>query len=127
MPEEADVYLKCRKLGFVFQPSNKEESIGGGGGGWGGGWGGDLIMRRNNGNCNYKENKLNADLTSLPNPPPLSKNENFNKNYEQMSYIFKCCAVSNDYECRLNMHVSKENICRCCSHHKNLDGKIIAF
>ena len=115
LPEEADVYMKCRKLGVVFQPSNKEESI----------REKTLRMRRNYRNCKYKENKLNVDLTSLPNAPPLSKNEKFNKamdsirsfELEQMSYTFKCCAVCN--ERRLNMHVSKENICRRCSHDKN--------
>ena len=116
LPEEADIYLKCRKLCVEFQPSHEGESK----------KEKQLRMKRNRSNISYKENKLNINVSSLPNPPPLSDNKQYNKamdtirsfELEQMFYSFKCCASCK--ERRLNLQVTKENICRRCNSDKNI-------
>ena len=85
-----------------------------------------LRMKRNRSNISYKEKQLNINVSSLPNPPPLSDNKQYNKamdtirsfELEQMSYSFKCCASCK--ERRLNLQVTKENICRRCNSDKNI-------
>ena len=89
LPEEADTYLKCRKLGIRFQsPENNENAQEK-----------TLRKKRNTSNIRYKEKKINLKADSLPDPPPLSENEQLNKamdtirtfEIEQMSYAFKLC------------------------------------
>ena len=60
LPQEADIYLKCRKLGVVFQPSKRNETK----------QEKNTRMKRNRSNLRYKENKLNIKVSSLPDPHP---------------------------------------------------------
>lgn len=116
MPEEEDTFLKCRKLGVPFEVrsenENKKQE--------------NFRKRRNMARVRTSEKKLNVSVDSLPNPPPLSNDPNFDRAVDairsfklsEISLTFTFCSVCK--ERRSNMPMASENMCQRCLRDKNM-------
>lgn len=108
------LYQICRKLGLWQENptkcQTKQEQIN--------------ISARIKRKVKNKEKTLGITLSDIPEPPPLSNDDQFNVamdsirafELEQISYKMNTCKVCQ--ECRIDLDVSKNGICKKCANDK---------
>ena len=112
---DMETYQKCRKLGIYYEAPKPEESMPMQ----------KLRERRNKKHILKSERKLNVNVHELPDPPPLSQNNNYNTimdsirafELQQMSYTISHCSTC--HERRIQMDMNAENTCKRCIQDKN--------
>ena len=111
--KEKELHSKCRKLGITFEPpldNETEEQT-------------RKRCRRNSDKIRRKINNMNLAFENIPDPPPFTTDEQFNKavdcirsfELKEMNYNIYSCSICN--ETRIDMKI-KNNICDRCTKDK---------